>query len=358
MAINSSHVLISRTDNIGDVILTLPIAAYLKQHFPALKISFLCRSYAAPVVRYCRNIDEVVEIENFLEDPSAYFAKANVDTIILAQPLECLAVIAFKARIRNRIGNARHKLYNMLYCNRRVYFKKGNSAYHEAQFNFEFLRPFGLKTIPDLPEIIKLYDFDIPHVPEIDQLFNAHLFNLIMHTKSNGHGREWPISHFTALAKQLRQYPDIRLWLTGSPAEGKWLEEHATELLQQQNVSNLCGKFTLDQLSSLIKRADGLIASGTGPLHMAAVIGQHTLGLFPPTRPMHPGRWAPLGRRAQTLSLQVSCPGCIDSKADSCACMASIKPETVADIVLQWRQEMQEGKIETPESSIADSRLQ
>ena len=359
MAINSSHVLISRTDNIGDVILTLPIAAYLKQHFPALKISFLCRGYAAPVVRHCRSIDEVVELEGFLEDPSAYFAKANVDTIILAQPLKRMAVIAFKARIRNRIGNARHKLYQMLYCNRRVRFKKGNSEHHEAQFNFEFLRPFGLNTIPDLPEIIKLYDFDIPHVPDIDQLFKAHPFNLILHTKSNGHGREWPISHFTALAKQLGQYPDVRVWLTGSPAEGKWLEVHAAELLQQPNVSNVCGRFTLDQLSSFIKGADGLIASGTGPLHVSAAIGQRTLGLFPPTRPMHPGRWAPLGRRAQALALPVSCAGCVDSKADSCACMENIKPETVADIVLQWRQEAIAEKTENAEdSSIADSRLQ
>ncbi|WP_395823463.1 glycosyltransferase family 9 protein [Collimonas sp.] len=357
MAINSTHVLISRTDNIGDVILTLPIAAYLKQHFPALKISFLCRSYAAPVVRRCRSIDEVVELEGFLKDPSAYFAKANVDTIILAQPLKSLAVIAFKARIHNRIGNARHKLYQMLCCNRRVRFKKGNSGHHEAQFNFEFLRPFGLNTIPDLTEIIKLYDFDIPHVPEIDQLFKAHPFNLILHTKSNGHGREWPIGHFTALAKQLSRYPDIRLWLTGSAAEGNWLEEHAAELLQQQNVSNVCGKFTLDALSSFIKGADGLIASGTGPLHVAAAIGQRALGLFPPTRPMHPGRWAPLGRRAQALALPVSCPGCIDSKADSCACMENIKPETVADIVLQWRQEVQESKkTSTLVSAISDSR--
>ncbi len=192
MAINSSHVLIFRTDNIGDVILTLPIAAYLKQHFPALKISFLCRIYAAPVVRHCHSNDKVVELEGFLEDPSAYFDTANVDTIILAQPLERLAVIAFKAR--SRIGNARHKMYNMLYCNHRVRFKKRNSAHHEAQFNLEFLCPFGLNTISDLPEIIKLYDIDISQVPEIDQLSNLHPFNLILHTNSNGHDREWPSS--------------------------------------------------------------------------------------------------------------------------------------------------------------------
>jgi ADP-heptose:LPS heptosyltransferase len=356
MAITSSHVLICRTDNIGDVILTLPIAAFLKQHYPTLKISFLCRAYAAPVVKQCRSIDEVVELESFLLDPAAYFAHANVDTIILAQPNKRMAIEAFKARIPNRIGNARHKLYQMLYCNRRVRFKKGNSAHHEVQFNFEFLRPFGLNTIPELAAIPALYDFDVPENREINQLFQAHPFNLILHTKSNGHGREWPIKHYIALARRLSRYPDIKLWLTGSPAEGQWLADNATELLQLQNVGNVCGKFTLDQLSSLIKAADGLIASGTGPLHVSAALGQRTLGLFPPTRPMHPGRWAPLGRRAQALCMPVSCNGCADSKAASCDCMENITPESVADIVLQWRQEAQaEQATQSPDALISDS---
>ncbi|WP_211461898.1 glycosyltransferase family 9 protein [Collimonas silvisoli] len=354
MAITSSHVLICRTDNIGDVILTLPIAAYLKQHYPALKISFLCRAYAAPVVKQCNSIDEVVELESFLLNPAAYFAHANVDTIILAQPSKRLAVEAFKARITNRIGNARHKLYQMLYCNRRVRFKKGNSEHHEAQFNFEFLRPFGLDTILEPAAIPALYDFDVPENPEISKLLQPHPFNLIIHTKSNGHGREWPIKHYIALARRLSKYPDVQLWLTGSSAEGQWLADNAAELIGLQNVSNVCGKFTLDQLSSLIDAADGLIASGTGPLHMSAALGQRTLGLFPPTRPMHPGRWAPLGRRAEILCLPVSCPGCKDSQAASCACMENITPESVEKIVLRWRQEAQEEKSE--DFPICDSK--
>jgi ADP-heptose:LPS heptosyltransferase len=74
---------------------------------------------------------------------------------------------------------------------------------------------------------------------------------------------------------------------------------------------------------------------------MSAALGQRTLGLFPPTRPMHPGRWAPLGRRAEVLCLPTSCAGCKDSQAASCACMENITPESVEKIVLRWRQEAQ-----------------
>ncbi|MFC5475935.1 glycosyltransferase family 9 protein [Paraherbaspirillum soli] len=341
MAITSSHVLICRTDNIGDVVLTLPITARLKQLDPSIKISFLCRAYAASVVRHCRSVDEVVELESFLPSPADYFAKSGVDTVIFAQPDRHLAFEAFKARVPNRIGNARHKLYQLFYCNRRVRFKKGTSEYHEAQHNFEFLRPFGIDTIPELAAIPALYDFDIPQIQKVKQLFQQHPFNLIIHTKSNGHGREWPIDHYTTLAKLLSKDQNIQLWLTGSPAEGQWLAENAAELLQQPNVSNVCGKFTLDELTSFIQSADGLIASGTGPLHISAALGQRTLGLFPPTRPMHPGRWAPLGKRAQTLCLSTSCVGCKDSKAASCDCMRNLAPGSVEEIVLQWLAEAQ-----------------
>jgi heptosyltransferase-3 len=57
----------------------------------------------------------------------------------------------------------------------------------------------------------------------------------------------------------------------------------------------------LDELIAFIFNADGLLASGTGPLHLAAASGIHALGLFPPSRPIHPGRWAPLGKKAEYL---------------------------------------------------------
>src|SRR6478736_4542563 len=97
-----AHLLISRTDNIGDVVLTLPIAGYLKQRNPALKIGFLCRSYVAPMVRCCDAIDYVIESDK-LDDPSASLAALQIDTILFSKPDRKLAAAAKKARIPNRI---------------------------------------------------------------------------------------------------------------------------------------------------------------------------------------------------------------------------------------------------------------
>lgn len=336
MAIRSNHILVSRTDNIGDIVLTLPMVARLRQLNPKAKISFLCRAYAAPLVRFCTDIDEVIELENIADDPAGFLRKSGIDTVILAQPDRTLAQAAFRARIRHRIGNARQKLYLMLYCNRRVRFSKRTTEDHEAQINFRFLSPYGSRDIPTREEIPGLYHFDIPVDKAIADMQAPYAFNLVLHTKSNGHGREWPIEHYAALAELLLARRDVHLWLSGSAKEGEWLKANGGALLAKPNVTSLCGTQTLGQLTTFIHQADGLIASGTGPLHLSAAIGQRTLGLFPPTRPMHPGRWAALGERAQNLVRDKSCRDCEKLDTISCDCMYQLSPQSVLEIVEGW----------------------
>jgi len=337
MTLDNSHILICRTDNIGDVVLTLPLAGYLKRRFPAARIGFLCRSYAAPLVRGCASIDYVIELENLGNFPTQ-LVESGVDTIIFGKPDRRLAAMAWTARVENRVGTS-HRWYHWLYCNRLAHFSRVKSSLHEAQLNFALLKPLGIDHVPTLQELAGLYDLTAPAAPNVQpdmqQLLPSQSFNLILHPKSNGNGREWPIAHYTELAQLLQAQADIRVWVTGSQAEGEWLRQNAAALLALSNVNNACGRFNLGELSAFIAQADGLVASGTGPLHMSAALGQATLGLFPPLRPIDPGRWGALGTRAQVLCRSEPCAGC--PGAESCRCMAEITPQQVATVVLQWR---------------------
>lgn len=328
-----THILICRTDNIGDVILTLPIVTYLKRHHPTLIISFLCRGYAAPVVRACRSVDHVIELEE-LTNPVACFDLAEIDIVIFAKPNRLLAKAAKKAGIPNRIGTS-HKWFHWLYCNHLARFSRVKSELHEAQLNFALLRPLGMTFVPERDQIAALYQLNAPPLnEEWNKELAQHRYNIVLHPKSNGNGREWPIAHYTDLARQLRQRHDIQLWISGSAAEGAWIAQHAPELLQMPNVRNLCGALSLDVLMAFINAVDGLVASGTGPLHLSAALGKPTLGLFPPIRPIHPQRWGPLGMRAQTLCEIESCSRCSNPKA--CMCMQNISSQRVADELLKW----------------------
>ena len=331
--ITLSRVLICRTDNIGDVVLTLPLAGYLKQIMPRVQVDFLVRGYAAPVVRQSRFVDQVLALED-QADPQRMFAEGGYDTVIFAFPNRRLAKAARQARVANRVGTS-HRLFHLMTCNRLAHFSRVRSTLHEGQLNFELLKPLGINHIPSLAEIPALYGLTAPRLLEVDALASLAHFNLILHPKSNGNGREWPLARYEELAQRLLADPGVCVWVTGSAAEGEYLAREAPGLLALSNVRDLCGRFDLSSLTALIGVADGLVASGTGPLHMAAALGRPVLGLFPPIKPIDPARWGALGAQAQSLCAAERCASC--NGVASCTCMAAISAAEVAHLVFGWR---------------------
>jgi heptosyltransferase-3 len=85
-----------------------------------------------------------------------------------------------------------------------------------------------------------------------------------------------------------------------------------------------------------IGACDGLVAAGTGPLHIAAALGIHALGLFPPIKPMDPGRWAPVGVQAEFLVLNKDCQECRQLPA-SCQCIRALSVEAVLKRIEAWK---------------------
>ena len=61
------NILLSRTDNIGVVVLSLPLAAYLKKISPHLKIFFLARDYTQAVVEAYPEVDEFISLEKLFK---------------------------------------------------------------------------------------------------------------------------------------------------------------------------------------------------------------------------------------------------------------------------------------------------
>lgn len=332
-----ARILICRTDNIGDVVLTLPLAGYLKQRWPGATVDFLCRPYAAPVVEQCRHVDHVLTFDNDNSTDSAVaalFADHAYDIVLFAFPNRRLARAARRAGVAERVGTS-HRLFHWLTCNRLAHFNRSRSTLHEAQLNFELLRPLGIDYAPPLAAIAPLYGLQAPPLAAADALRAGAPFNVILHPKSNGNGREWPHGHYEALARQLQALPGVVIWLTGSAVEGALLRREAPGLLALPHVRDLCGTVDLAGLTALIGAADGLVASGTGPLHVAAALGRPALGLFPPIQPIDIARWGALGSQAQSLAAPGRCATCT-GKA-SCACMAAISVDAVAAVVLGWR---------------------
>ncbi|OGO92699.1 MAG: hypothetical protein A3F10_03465 [Coxiella sp. RIFCSPHIGHO2_12_FULL_42_15] len=329
-----TKIIISRTDNIGDVVLTLPLAALLKQKFPNVHITFLTRDYARAIVENCPDVDAFLSW-NTLSTASKKEAKnilqqGRYDTIVHVFPQKPIAKLAKRANIKNRIGTTR-RWYHFLTCNQRVRFSRAQSQRHEAQLNLHLLAPLGIPENYDISELTPLIRFTPQQLtPELQRYLHPQKFNLIIHPLSNGHGREWPLSYFEALIKTL-PLEKFHLIISGSQKEKIPLQP----LLQAcPQLTDVIGQLNLNQLLQLMAHCDGLIANSTGPLHMAAGTGINVLGLYPPASGMNPQRWQPLGKQARYLVAKENCA--LVCNNNNCSCIRDISVQQVKKILLGW----------------------
>lgn len=322
--------IISRTDAIGDVVLTLPMAGLLKELYPGSRVLFLGRAYTAEVVKASEHIDEFLDWDKWKELPPAEAAAAmaatGADTIVHVFPDKRIARVAKRARIKERIGTT-NRIYHWLTCNRLVKLSRRHSPYHEAQLNLQLLKPLGARELYTLSEIERYYGLTRlqPLSTGLAGLLSPRQFNLVLHPKSRGSAREWGLDNFRELIRLLPQH-EFRIFITGTAAEGELVRSLFQEF---PFVTDLTGRLTLGELMSFLSHADAIVAASTGPLHLAAAVGTYALGIYPPIRPMHPGRWAPVGRRVKILVKEGECEDC--RKSGTCACMLGIQPSFISD---------------------------
>jgi heptosyltransferase III len=318
------RVVISRTDNLGDVILTLPLAGYLKSVYPEIEIYFIGKKYTQAVISNCSFVDHFLDCEETLRQPDI-LRSINADTIFFIYPDSKLARLADQMNIPNRVSTA-HRWYNWLYCNKLVDFSRVKSNLHESQLNFKLLKPFGLRSEIELNELPQYYGISAKENPIMSSI-RGDKFNLIIHPKSKKSGREWPLGNYDQIIKILPT-STFQIFITGLKEEGEIMNRELPGFLDQPNVIDLTGKQSLLELISFIGQADGLLASSTGVLHLSSALGKYTLGLFPPIRPLHPGRWKPIGNQATYLVLDKICAECKHS--NNCACIGKITVDQVA----------------------------
>ncbi len=317
-----SHILISRTDSIGDVILTLPVAKFLKDRFPKVKISFLGKNYTRPVIDACIYVDEFVNMDDFLNQ-TIYSESSLPDCIIHVFPVIEIARRAKQLKIPLRIGTT-NRLYHWTTCNELIKLSRKNSDLHEAQLNLKLLAPFGIEQEISCKEIEDSFGLNkiIPLEKVFADLLSRKKYNLILHPKSQGNGREWPLENFVSLIKSLDK-ERYSLFISGTEKEQQALQPLFEQVGNQ--VTDITGKMNLSQFIAFINQCDGLIASGTGPLHIASVLGKDTFGIYPPIRPVHPTRWKPIGKRARVFVLEKECNDCKNNPSD-CSCMKNVNP--------------------------------
>ncbi|MCX8112353.1 MAG: glycosyltransferase family 9 protein [Bacteroidia bacterium] len=324
--------LLSRTDRLGDLLLTLPMGNFIRQHVPDAEITFLVSQYAAPLV--------ALHVPLF---PYLIWQKgvnlAGFEALIHVYPRWTIAWAGCRAGLPRRIGTSR-RWYHWLTCTDLPPVKRRRSSKHEAALNLELLAPL---LSPELQKKIFTLRWEdllayrarlsaTESLPDsILQKLQAHSLRIILHTGSGGGSPKW--HHWERLAHLFAStLPQALLILTGIASEKPYLQ-HLQSAVPKASWLDTAGTLSLRELVSLIAQTHLVVAVSTGPLHIAAALDVPTIGLYPPAAAMSPTRWRPLSRYSVILSRTYSCTRC---KPASCPCLNSISPEEV----LQAAQEL------------------
>lgn len=315
---NPKRILVTRTDRIGDLVVSTPVFKALRERFPAARIE---------AVVFLEN-RELLEGNPFLDEVILYDKKGSergilgnllfalklrrkkFDLVIHLHATHRMHQAAFLAGIPARIGWTRKSPRLLTHGFRDV---KSEGRKHEAEYNFELLRPLGIAA----PEHYELY---APVLPKFEASLKELTASLgvpsnrpwvVINPSSSCPSKMWPAVKFSELIRSLgREFSPVIL-VIGSGGD-RILAQKILKGAGHADVFDFTGRLTLGTLSALLKKAALLISNDSGPVHMASAAGTPVISIFGRNQPgLSPVRWRPLGAMSRVLWKDVGCNPCL-----------------------------------------------
>ncbi len=341
-------VILSSDPNLGDVIVTLPMAGLIKEQYPDCQVILLAKNYVKALVPSCRDINGFISLDELLgadEETAVNLLKASkANWIIHIYTNKKIASLAKKAGISERVGTS-NRWYHFTNCTRILWTSRRSSVKHEAQINVQMLTPLKIKAKHSGEQLIPYIRIS-PQTPAPESVLeklDPDRFNLVIHPGTSGqaHSREWPITYFQELINLLPS-EQFNIILTGVAKEFARFRETLIEPFP--HIHNVMGKTTLAELAGFLSVCDGILVGGTGPAHLSAALGIRTLGLYPALVPIRPTRWRPLGVKAQYLVASEICSFCASTSelvnnGPGCTCMTGLQVSAVKNVLTAWQKQ-------------------
>ena len=329
------HIALARSDNMGDLLFSLPLAASLKKHIPNTKITLIARNYVKDIADASPYIDAFLSHENLLkmqkDDAANYIKKLQIDSILILKGNENILQLAKKAKIPHIVSHFKNYFWYVLSLNPFKFkivntnSKSKKGTLHFAQKCLKFLHFYNIDSMMEREELSAYLKLNVRNSPKVLNLLEKKKFNLVIHLGTNGNTSEWPLDQFDSLIQQLPN--DVNIFLTGSLDERK---KFSSILKSHTKVIDLFDKLNGTELLCLLKNADGLIANATGPLHLAAALNTRVLGLYPSRPTVNTERWGPIGASIATISAPICA---LSEKNKKCDCMKKITVKEVLNYI-------------------------
>jgi len=274
-------VLVIRTDDrVGNLLLTTPLLAALRELLPAARIGLLCAARFTPVVEGTGLYDEIWPFEkrDFFFRPLSFAAfcwrlrRARYDVAIEAGHWHAFSftagVLAFGSgapvRIAHRRGEAEHLMTHAI--------ARDPAHAYDADAKLELLSPLGRRPgrAPRLRTALGREER-----ARFVRLF-ADRPALLLNPGARKQDHRWPPRLFGRVAAELHERQGLDVFVAFGPGE----EGLAQEVLAGVPGARLLPETNLAQLAGALRACALFVTNDTGPMHLAAAVGAPTVAIF------------------------------------------------------------------------------
>lgn len=269
------RILVIRLSAMGDIIHTLPAAATLKHNFPHLELCWAVEARWAVLLEGNPFVDRLVIVERGMQGLLGTLARLRAhrfDWAVDFQGLVKSALVASAVRADRIFGfhhsQVRERLAALFYSTK----VRARSA-HVVDRNLELAAATGAATI--------VHAFPLPEGrPEGDLPSGGFV---LASPFAGWTAKQWPLEHYGALGRLLRQGLGLPLVLNGPPEARPALEQVP---YARCHISGVAG------LIHATRRATAVVGVDSGPMHLAAALGKPGVAIFGPTDPARNGPYS------------------------------------------------------------------
>jgi len=346
------QILVIRLDLLGDMVLSLPAVHALKRAYPNAQVTVLALPYAADLLELAPVVDSVLTYDvNRIRRPADVLSprsyrellavvrrlrQANFD-LCLSLHGRFACVMAWLSRCPRRYGY-RAEAYPFMLTHT-LPGGRYDARQHEVLYNLRLAELAGAPA--DWTQRLGGSQAPKLTVPLTEQRRMRHLLAeweiradsllVVIHPgASNGSAKRWLPEYWGRVASRLHDELGAAVVISGTPAEAAIVQAVVCGCNFKPVI--LAGQTTIPQLGALLKRADLLLSSDSGPAHMAAALGTPQITIFGPT---DPAVYAPINPKAVVLRRDLPCSPCYDARATAeCRfghvnCMRQLEPDEV-----------------------------
>lgn len=333
------NIIVRMPNWLGDLIMATPVLKDLRTQFPESKITAMCQSKIAPLLKDDPHIDELYSYNkpsgwiHGMHETSELISTiqhGHYDLGILLTNSFSSAWWFWRGNVKFRLGYADH-LRSLLLSEAVPYPAQVNQQHLVTTYKM-LLSPLGVPLSDSSPQLfISDEEFEearqkllLDGVNPLEQTIIG-----INPGAAYGSAKCWLPERFVEVSKTLLEDPKICILYFGDFA-GSPLVRSICDQLPSERVINFAGRTSLRELLALMLHCNVFLTNDSGPMHAASALGIPLVALFGSTSDVKTGPY----KNGYVIHKHVDCSPCYQRECPiDFRCMTRIESDEVVNAI-------------------------